>query len=121
LIAEKHWVVMTVLPIELQNDNFWSWMSYCTFTVGTFSHPTLYILNMQVDMFMGEWEVCAVLQHNIVGSTHCYTTCPPCATPIGSFHDALPLATFCGLPLGSYREVSALCERIVSVYHLNLL
>ena len=66
-------------------------------------------------------EDCAVLQHNTVGSTHCYTTCPPCATPIGSFHYALPFATFCGLPLGSYREVSALCERIVSVYRLNLL
>ena len=31
------------------------------------------------------------------------------------------LATFCGLPLSSYGGVSALCDRIVSVYGLNLL
>jgi len=63
--------------IKLKNDNFWSRMIYFTFTVGTFLHPTLYVLNMQVDMFMGEEEVCAVLQHNTVGSTHCLATCPP--------------------------------------------
>jgi len=50
-------------------------MIYFTFTVGTFPHHTLYVLNMQVDMFMGEEEDCAVLQHNTLGSTHCYATC----------------------------------------------
>ena len=38
-----------------------------------------------------------------------------CATPIGSIHYLLPLATFCWVPLTSYRVVSALCDRIVSV------
>jgi hypothetical protein len=42
-ISEKHWILMTVLPIELMNDNFWSWMSFFTFTVGTFPHqPSTY-------------------------------------------------------------------------------
>jgi len=50
-------------------------MSYFTFNVGTFLSPTLYELNMQMDMFLWEEYVCAVVQHNIVGSTHCYATC----------------------------------------------
>ena len=106
---------MIVLPIKLKNDNFWSRMIYFTFTAGTFPHRTLHVLNMQVVMFMGEEEFCVVLQHNTVGSTHCYTTCPPRATPFGSSHFRLPLSTFCPLPLSSYGGVSALCEGILSV------
>jgi len=60
-------------------------MSYFTFKVGTFLHRTLPVLNMQVNMFLGEAEVCAVLQQNTVGSTHCYTTCPPCVNLLVSY------------------------------------
>ena len=70
-------------------------MSYFMFKVGTILHPTLYELNMEVRKWSPQGGhisgrlVCTVLKHNIVGSTHCYTTCPPCVTPIGSFNLSL--------------------------------